>query len=59
MSTASSKCHPDQIRAFEEVTAPSVLRKRASIKGKTIQEAQKNFNFGFNLGFVSFISFAL
>ncbi|KAG2688244.1 hypothetical protein I3843_09G087100 [Carya illinoinensis] len=33
----------EQIRIFEEVTAPSVLRKRASIKGKTIREAQKTF----------------
>ncbi|KAE7995466.1 hypothetical protein FH972_000253 [Carpinus fangiana] len=34
---------PEQIRAFEEVTAPSVLKKRVSIKGKTIREAQKTF----------------
>ncbi|XP_035545513.1 RNA pseudouridine synthase 6, chloroplastic-like [Juglans regia] len=34
---------PEQLRIFEVVTAPSVLRKRASIKGKTIQAAQKTF----------------
>ncbi|XP_062161435.1 RNA pseudouridine synthase 6, chloroplastic [Alnus glutinosa] len=34
---------PEQIRTFEEVTAPSVLRKRASIRGKTVREAQKTF----------------
>uniref|UniRef100_A0A2N9ISE5 Pseudouridine synthase RsuA/RluA-like domain-containing protein n=1 Tax=Fagus sylvatica TaxID=28930 RepID=A0A2N9ISE5_FAGSY len=34
---------PEQIQIFEEVTAPSVLRNRASIKGKTIREAQKTF----------------
>ncbi|KAM4101859.1 hypothetical protein ACJW30_05G177900 [Castanea mollissima] len=33
----------EQIRIFKEFTAPSVLRKRASIKGKTIREAQKTF----------------
>ncbi|GKV16052.1 hypothetical protein SLEP1_g26759 [Rubroshorea leprosula] len=33
----------EQIKIFKEVTAPSVLRKRASIKGKTIREAQKTF----------------
>ncbi|KAE9594667.1 putative tRNA pseudouridine(65) synthase [Lupinus albus] len=32
-----------QIRIFKEVTEPSVLRKRASIKGKTVQRAQKTF----------------
>ncbi|XP_015574301.1 RNA pseudouridine synthase 6, chloroplastic isoform X2 [Ricinus communis] len=34
---------PEQIRLFEEFTAPSVLKKRASIKGKTVREAQKTF----------------
>ncbi|KAJ6767311.1 MITOCHONDRIAL RNA PSEUDOURIDINE SYNTHASE [Salix purpurea] len=34
---------PEQIRVFEEVTAPSVLKKRTSIKGKTVREAQKTF----------------
>ncbi|KAJ7946266.1 RNA pseudouridine synthase 6 chloroplastic [Quillaja saponaria] len=34
---------PEQIRIFKEVTKPSVLRKRDSIRGKTIQEAQKTF----------------
>ncbi|GMI91482.1 hypothetical protein like AT4G21770 [Hibiscus trionum] len=34
---------PEQIRIFKEVTAPSVLCKRASIKGKTVREAQKTF----------------
>ncbi|KAI4371658.1 hypothetical protein MLD38_009985 [Melastoma candidum] len=33
----------EQLRIFNEVTAPSVLRKRASIKGKTVREAQKTF----------------
>ncbi|XP_050208683.1 RNA pseudouridine synthase 6, chloroplastic-like [Mercurialis annua] len=33
----------EQIRLFKEFTAPSILRKRASIKGKTLQEAQKTF----------------
>ncbi|CAL0301176.1 unnamed protein product [Lupinus luteus] len=33
----------EQIRIFKEVTEPSVLRKRASIKGKTVQRAQKTF----------------
>ncbi|KAK7359748.1 hypothetical protein VNO77_01713 [Canavalia gladiata] len=33
----------EQIRIFKEVTEPSVLRKRASIKGKTVREAQKTF----------------
>uniref|UniRef100_A0A2P2KV43 RNA pseudouridine synthase n=1 Tax=Rhizophora mucronata TaxID=61149 RepID=A0A2P2KV43_RHIMU len=27
---------PEQIRKFEEVTAPSVVKKRASINGKTV-----------------------
>ncbi|KAF8029612.1 hypothetical protein BT93_E2129 [Corymbia citriodora subsp. variegata] len=34
---------PEQIRIFKEVTKPSVLKKRASIKGKTVREAQKTF----------------
>ncbi|KDP20778.1 hypothetical protein JCGZ_21249 [Jatropha curcas] len=34
---------PEQIRLFEEFTSPSVLKNRASIKGKTVREAQKTF----------------
>ncbi|KAI3466584.1 hypothetical protein Pfo_023247 [Paulownia fortunei] len=34
---------PEQIKAFKEFTDPLVLRKRSSIKGKTIREAQKTF----------------
>ncbi|CAH2078339.1 unnamed protein product [Thlaspi arvense] len=34
---------PEQIKLFEEVTSPSVLSKRPSIKGKTVREAQKTF----------------
>ncbi|KAF8391509.1 hypothetical protein HHK36_023814 [Tetracentron sinense] len=34
---------PEQIQLFKEVTAPSVLRNRSSIKGKTVREAQKTF----------------
>ncbi|KAJ8619925.1 hypothetical protein MRB53_028454 [Persea americana] len=34
---------PEQICVYKEVTAPSVLQKRASIKGKTVREAQKTF----------------
>ncbi|KAL2253277.1 RNA pseudouridine synthase 6, chloroplastic [Sesamum indicum] len=34
---------PEQIKTFKEFTDPSVLRKRASIKGKTVREAQKTF----------------
>lgn len=34
---------PEQIKLFEEVTSPSVLKKRSSIKGKTVREAQKTF----------------
>ncbi|KAG2405355.1 RNA pseudouridine synthase [Vigna angularis] len=33
----------EQIRVYKEVTEPSVLRQRASIKGKTVREAQKTF----------------
>ncbi|XP_047162908.1 RNA pseudouridine synthase 6, chloroplastic isoform X2 [Vigna umbellata] len=33
----------EQIRVFKEVTEPSVLCQRASIKGKTVREAQKTF----------------
>ncbi|XP_028767862.1 RNA pseudouridine synthase 6, chloroplastic isoform X2 [Neltuma alba] len=33
----------EEIRIFKEATEPSVLRKRSSIKGKTIREAQKTF----------------
>ncbi|KAI9198674.1 hypothetical protein LWI28_020322 [Acer negundo] len=38
-----STATPEQIRIFNEVTAPSVVKKRASVKGKTIREAQKTF----------------
>ncbi|KAJ8761892.1 hypothetical protein K2173_005603 [Erythroxylum novogranatense] len=34
---------PEVMRKYEEVTAPSVLKKRASIKGKTVREAQKTY----------------
>ncbi|KAK9151830.1 hypothetical protein Syun_010139 [Stephania yunnanensis] len=34
---------PEQIRIFKEATAPSVLKKRRSLKGKTVREAQKTF----------------
>uniref|UniRef100_A0A1J3CJN2 RNA pseudouridine synthase 6, chloroplastic n=1 Tax=Noccaea caerulescens TaxID=107243 RepID=A0A1J3CJN2_NOCCA len=34
---------PEQIKLFEEVTSPSALKKRSSIKGKTVREAQKTF----------------
>ncbi|KAG5561372.1 hypothetical protein RHGRI_004410 [Rhododendron griersonianum] len=34
---------PEEIRIFKEATAPSVLMKRSSIKGKTVREAQKTF----------------
>lgn len=34
---------PEHFRLFREVTEPSVLRRRASIKGKTVREAQKTF----------------
>ncbi|WCJ20254.1 hypothetical protein M5689_002501 [Euphorbia peplus] len=34
---------PEEFRLFEEVTAPEVLKNRASIKGKTKREAQKTF----------------
>ncbi|KAK3024847.1 hypothetical protein RJ639_045064, partial [Escallonia herrerae] len=34
---------PEQIRVYKEVTAPSVLKSRPSIKGKTVREAQKTF----------------
>ncbi|PIM98024.1 RNA pseudouridylate synthase [Handroanthus impetiginosus] len=34
---------PEQIKLFKKYTDPSVLRKRSSIKGKTIREAQKTF----------------
>ncbi|XP_012568926.1 RNA pseudouridine synthase 6, chloroplastic [Cicer arietinum] len=33
----------EEIRVFKKATEPLVLRKRASIKGKTIREAQKTF----------------
>ena len=34
---------PEQIKLFKEFTAPSLLKSRASIKGKTVREAQKTF----------------
>ncbi|KAL5578886.1 hypothetical protein UlMin_011328 [Ulmus minor] len=34
---------PEQISLFKKFTAPSVLKKRTSIKGKTVREAQKTF----------------
>ncbi|KAK4492738.1 hypothetical protein RD792_000057 [Penstemon davidsonii] len=34
---------PEQIQLYKEVTDPSVLRQRSSIKGKTRREAQKTF----------------
>ncbi|KAL4201087.1 hypothetical protein AMTRI_Chr02g214360 [Amborella trichopoda] len=34
---------PEQVKLFKEATARSVLRKRASLKGKTVREAQKTF----------------
>ncbi|WCJ20255.1 hypothetical protein M5689_002502 [Euphorbia peplus] len=34
---------PEQVRLFKEFTAPAVLKKRASIKGKNKREAQKVF----------------
>lgn len=34
---------PEQISVYKQVTAPSVLTKRTSIKGKTVREAQKTF----------------
>lgn len=34
---------PEQIKVYEEVTDPSILRQRTSIKGKTVREAQKTF----------------
>ncbi|XP_021597322.1 RNA pseudouridine synthase 6, chloroplastic isoform X2 [Manihot esculenta] len=34
---------PEQVSLFKKFTAPSVLKKRASIKGKTVREAQKTF----------------
>ncbi|KAF6999632.1 hypothetical protein CFC21_015631 [Triticum aestivum] len=34
---------PEHVRIFREVTEPSLLRRRASIKGKTVREAQKTF----------------
>jgi hypothetical protein len=34
---------PEHFKIFREVTEPSILRRRASIKGKTVREAQKTF----------------
>ncbi|KAJ4838702.1 hypothetical protein Tsubulata_003140 [Turnera subulata] len=34
---------PEQIKAFKKYTAPSVLKKRASIKGKTLRDTQRTF----------------
>lgn len=33
----------EEIKLYKEFTKPSVLRKRPSIKGKTVREAQKTF----------------
>ncbi|CAL5412012.1 unnamed protein product [Camellia sinensis] len=33
----------EEFRIYKEATAPAVLRKRSSIKGKTIREAQKTY----------------
>ncbi|KAH9311221.1 hypothetical protein KI387_026256 [Taxus chinensis] len=33
----------EQVQLFKEVTAPTVLKKRSSLKGKTVREAQKTF----------------
>lgn len=33
----------EQVEIFKRVTAPSVLQKRSSIKGKTVREAQKTY----------------
>ncbi|KVI01079.1 Pseudouridine synthase, catalytic domain-containing protein [Cynara cardunculus var. scolymus] len=38
-----STATPEEIKLYKEVTDPSVLRKRSSIKGKTLREAQKTF----------------
>ncbi|KAL3519494.1 hypothetical protein ACH5RR_017643 [Cinchona calisaya] len=34
---------PEQIKTYKQATTPSVLKNRASIKGKTVREAQKTF----------------
>ncbi|KAJ0974741.1 hypothetical protein J5N97_016706 [Dioscorea zingiberensis] len=34
---------PEQVRLFKQVTEPSVLQKRSSLKGKTVREAQKTY----------------
>lgn len=34
---------PEQVRLFKEVTEPSVLQKRSSLRGKTVREAQKTY----------------
>ncbi|KAK4753262.1 hypothetical protein SAY87_022060 [Trapa incisa] len=34
---------PEQMRLYKEVTDPAILKYRASIKGKTVREAQKTF----------------
>lgn len=34
---------PEQLQIFKEVTAPEVLQKRSSFKGKTVREAQKTY----------------
>jgi hypothetical protein len=33
----------EQVKIFKKVTAPAALKKRASLKGKTVREAQKTF----------------
>ena len=34
---------PEEVRIYREATDPSVLKKRSSIIGKTVREAQKTF----------------
>lgn len=34
---------PEQVQIYREVTEPSVLQKRSSLKGKTVREAQKTY----------------
>lgn len=38
-----STATPEEIKLFKQVTDPLVLKKRHSIKGKTLREAQKTF----------------
>ncbi|KAI0498779.1 hypothetical protein KFK09_019672 [Dendrobium nobile] len=34
---------PEQVKIYREVTEPSVLQRRSSLKGKTVREAQKTY----------------